>query len=78
MSGPILSASLLGGRLLELYNERRGYRVAVVQLDGRDRRQVGGFELTAAEWPHFAALVPALGAYVAGETRRPAGARYEP
>jgi hypothetical protein len=38
MSGTILSASLLGGRVLELYREGRGYRLAVVQLDGRDRR----------------------------------------
>jgi hypothetical protein len=74
----LLSAPLLRGRVLELYREGRGYRLAVVQMDGKDRRQVGGFDLTPAEWPHFAALVPALGAYVAGETRRPAGARYEP
>jgi hypothetical protein len=78
MSEPILSAPLLGGRVLELYREGRGYQLAMVQMDGKDRRQVGGFDLAAAEWHHFAAVVPALGTYVAGETRRPIGAQYEP
>jgi hypothetical protein len=33
-----LSAPLLGGRVLELYRERRSYRLVVVQMDGKDRR----------------------------------------
>jgi hypothetical protein len=65
VTAPRLTAPLLGGRLLELSPEGREWRLAVVQIDGQDRRQVGGFSLTACEWPHFAALVQALGAYVA-------------
>ena len=60
----LLSAPLLGGRLLELCPEGRGYRLSVVQLDGHDRRQVGGFDLTPAEFPIFASVVRALETYV--------------
>jgi hypothetical protein len=59
-----LSAPLLGGRVLELYRERRSYRLVVVQLDGRDRRQVGGFDITPAEFPIFASIVRALDTFV--------------
>jgi hypothetical protein len=64
VSEPILSAPLLGGRLLELTPEGREWRVSVVQLDGRDRRQVGGVSLTAHELPLYLATVAAMGAYI--------------
>jgi hypothetical protein len=64
VTAPLLSAPLLGGRVLELTPEGRGFRLAVVQIDGRDRRQVGGFDLTPAEWPDFVSVVRAMGAYV--------------
>ena len=72
MTEALLSAPLLGGRVVELHQESggRAWRVAVTQIDGRDYRQVGGFDLTAAEWPMFLSIVQALGAYVAGQGRR--------
>ena len=72
MSGPLLSAPLLGGRVLELAPERHGraWRLTVTQVDGKDRRQVGGFDLTPDEWPLFLASVDALAAYVKGATLR--------
>ena len=45
MSGPLLSAPLLGGRVLELAPEGRAWRLSVTQIDGKYRRQVGGFDL---------------------------------
>lgn len=70
MSGAILSAPLLGGRVLELSREAHGraWRLTVTQLDGRDRRQVGGFDLTDAELPLFLTSVQAFGTY-AGSAR---------
>jgi hypothetical protein len=68
VTAPRLTAPLLGGRVLELCEDGREWRLALVQIDGKDRRQVGGLSLTACEWPHFAALVRALAAYV--ETAR--------
>ena len=72
MSGPLLSAPLLGGRVLELAPEAHGrsWRLTVTQVDGKDRRQVGGFDLTPDEWPLFLASVNALAAYVKGPTLR--------
>jgi hypothetical protein len=64
MSEPILSAPLLGNRLLELTPEGRGYRLSVTQLDGRDRRMIGGFDLKASEFPIFLALARAMASYV--------------
>jgi hypothetical protein len=64
MSEPILSAPLLGGRMLELTPEGRAWRLSVTQVDGRDRRQIGGFDLTPAEFPIFASVVRALGTYI--------------
>ncbi len=61
---PLLSAPLEGGRVLELHPEGRGFRLAVVQIDGKDRRQVGGFDLTPAEFPIFLGVVRALETYV--------------
>jgi hypothetical protein len=48
VSKPILSDQLLGGRVLELAREVHGraWRLTVRQTDGKDRRQVGGFDLT--------------------------------
>jgi hypothetical protein len=63
VSQPILSAPLLGGRVLELAPEGRHWRVSVTQTDGRDRRRVGGFDLSAGEWPLFLASVAAMAAY---------------
>ena len=53
--GPVLSAPLLGGRVLELTPAGRAWRLSVTQIDGRDRRQVGGFDLTPHELPLFLA-----------------------
>jgi len=66
MSAPVLAAPLLGGRVLELAPEASGraWRLAVTQVDGRERRQVGGFDLTPDEFPLFLASVRAMGAYV--------------
>jgi hypothetical protein len=58
----LLTAPLLGGRVLEFRPEGRAWRLSVTQVDGKDRRQAGGFDVTAAEWPHFTAVVQALGA----------------
>ena len=65
MSGPLLSAPLLGGRVLELAREIHGrsWRLTVTQIDGKDRRQVGGFDLTPDELPLFLASVQAIAAY---------------
>ena len=49
MNGPLLSAPLLGGRVLELAPEGRAWQLSVTQIDGKDRRQVGGFDLTPDE-----------------------------
>lgn len=70
MSAPVLSAPLLGGRVLELSPEASGraWRLAVTQLDGRERRQVGGFDLTPDEIPLFLVTVQAIAAYVADAT----------
>ena len=57
--------------MLQLRPEGRGWRLSVTQIDGRDHRQVGGFDLTAAEWPTFLAVVRALGPYARGDLRRP-------
>ena len=72
MSDPVLPAPLLGGRVLELAPEAHGrsWRLTVTQIDGRDRRQVGGFDLSPDEWPLFLASVDALAAYVKGATLR--------
>ena len=59
-----LTASLPGNRLMELYAEGAFWRVAIVQLDGKDRRQVGGVSLTAREFPLYLATLAAMGAYV--------------
>lgn len=74
MSQPVLSAALLGGRVLELAPEGRHRRISVTQQDGRDRRQVGGFDLTPDELPLFLASVTAMAAYAkgAGPERRAA------
>jgi hypothetical protein len=66
---PVLSAPLLGGRVLELVPEPHGraWRLTVTQQDGRDRRQVGGFDLTPDELPLFLASVQAIAAYAAGK-----------
>jgi hypothetical protein len=71
VSEPILSAPLLGGRVLGLAREGRAWRLAVTQIDGKDRRQVGGFDLTPDEIPLFVASVSAFAAYQG----RPAGTR---
>jgi hypothetical protein len=42
----------------------------VTQADGKDRRQVGGFDLTSDERPLFLASVDALAAYVKGAAIR--------
>ena len=36
------------------------------QIDGKDRRQVGGFDLTADEIPLFVASVTTIAAYAKG------------
>jgi hypothetical protein len=59
-----LTAPLLGGRVLELTPEGAAWRISVTQVDGRDRRQIGGFDLTAAEFPIFLAVARAIGSYV--------------
>jgi hypothetical protein len=64
VSEPILSAPLLGGRVLELSPEGRAWRLSVVQIDGRDRRQCGGVSLTACELPLYLASLQAMAAYV--------------
>jgi hypothetical protein len=66
VSDPILSAPLLGGRVLELARDGWGWRLAVTQIDGRDRRQVGGFDLTPDEIPLFLASLTAIAAYAKG------------
>ena len=66
MSGPLLSAPLLGGRVLELAPEGRAWRLSVTQIDGKYRRQVGGFDLTPDELPLFLASVQAIAAYAKG------------
>jgi hypothetical protein len=63
---------LLGGRVLELAPEGRAWRLTVTQVDGKDRRQVGGFDLTPDEWPLFLASVNALAACVKGANLRQA------
>ena len=72
MSGPLLSALLLGGRVLELAPEPHGraWRLSVTQVDGRDRRRVGGFDLTPDELPLSLASVQAIAAYVKGAALR--------
>ena len=66
-SEPVLSAPLLGGRVLELTRELNGrVRLTVTQIDGRDRRQIGGFDLTPDEVPLFLASVTAIAAYAKG------------
>ncbi len=60
----LLSAPLLGGRVLEFRPEGRGLSAVGVQLDGKDRRQAGGLTLDPAEVPILAATVRALEAYV--------------
>lgn len=73
-SSPLLLAPLLGGRVLELSRERGGrfYRLAVTQTDGKDRRQVGGFDLAPAEVPLFLANLGAIAAFIEGAERRAA------
>jgi hypothetical protein len=66
ISRPLLSAPLRGGRVLELHREGRGYRVAVVQLDGKDRRQAGGITLEPDDMAVFASTVRAIATYVRG------------
>jgi hypothetical protein len=66
VSVPVLSAPLLGGRVLELAPEGRAWRLSIVQQDGRDRRQVGGFDVTPDEIPLFMASVAAMATYAKG------------
>jgi hypothetical protein len=66
----VLSSPLQGGRVLELIPEGRGWRLAVTQVDGEHRRQVGGFDLATAELPVVAATLQAIATYTA--TRRAA------
>jgi hypothetical protein len=40
--------------------------LTVTQVDGKDRRQVGGFDVTPDEMPLFLASVQAIAAYAAG------------
>jgi hypothetical protein len=68
VSEPILSAALLGGRVLELSPEGRAWRISVTQQDGRERRQVGGFDVTPDELPLFLVSVNAMAAYAKGAT----------
>jgi hypothetical protein len=72
VSVPVLSAPLLGGRVLELAREAHGraWRLSVTQVDGKDRRQVGGFDLTPDEIPLFLASIEAIAAYVRGANLR--------
>ena len=65
MSGPLLSAPLLGGRVLELAREIHGrsWRLTVTQIDGKDRRYDEGEEF----WPKRYAI---LGRLVAHERRQ--------
>jgi len=51
VSGPLVSAPLLGGRVLELAPKGRTWRLSVTQIDGKYRRQVGGFDLTKSSSP---------------------------
>jgi hypothetical protein len=62
---------LLGGRVLELAREVHGraWRLNVVQQDGKDRRQVGGFDLPPDELRLFLVSVSAMGAYARGASR---------
>jgi hypothetical protein len=55
MSEPILSARSSAAGSSSSTTNGEGTGVAVVQMDGKDRRQVGGFDLTAKEFPIFAA-----------------------
>jgi hypothetical protein len=49
---------------LELHPEGGGYRLSVTRVDGKDRRQVGGFHVRASELPVVTATLRALEAYV--------------
>ena len=42
----------------------------MTQVDGKDRRQVGGFDLTPDELPLFLASVQAIAAYATGADPR--------
>jgi hypothetical protein len=69
MADPTLetgAAPLLGGRVLELAPDGRYWRLSVTRLDGRDRRQVGGFDISPDEIPLFMASVSAMATYAKG------------
>jgi hypothetical protein len=70
VSHPVLSAPLLGGRVLELAPKGRHWRLSMVQIYGRDRMQVGGFDISPDELPLFLASVQAMAAYMKGATLR--------
>jgi hypothetical protein len=64
VSEPLLSAPLLGSRVLELSREgESAWRLSVTRVDGPDRRQVGGFDLAPGELPLFLVSVQAMVAY---------------
>jgi hypothetical protein len=49
--------------VLELAPDGRHWRISVTQTDGKDRRQVGGFDVSPDELPLFLASVQAMTAY---------------
>jgi hypothetical protein len=60
VSADELSAPLPGDRVLTLRRDGHGLRLALIQLDGPDRRQAGGLTLPPEDCRHFLMAARAL------------------